>query len=126
LQVPSVRNEEGADTSTLCACRYDFLHKKGILLPDDAFRERCNGEGGHMKLWTVVEKVEADLVTAVEQYTVEMSDEQSHFAENINFVSNHVNRLSSYTDMAKVPILISAVALKSSSLLLPSGLPSDR
>jgi hypothetical protein len=86
------------------AYRYDFLHKKGILLPDDAFRERANGEGGHMKIWAVVEKVEADQISAVEQYSIEMSDEQGQFAENINFISNHVNRLSGYTDMAKVPI----------------------
>jgi hypothetical protein len=84
------------------ACRYDFLHKKGILLPDDVFRERAIGEGGHMKLWAVVEKVETDIISAVEQYTVEMSDEQGHFAENISFIANHVNRLSGYTDMAKV------------------------
>lgn len=83
-------------------CRYDFLHKKGILLPDDAFRERSNGEGGHIKLWSVVEKVEADLNIAEEQYKDEMSEEQGQFAENINFISNHVNRLSGYTDMAKV------------------------
>lgn len=55
-----------------------------------------------MKLWDVVEKVEADLHTSEEQYKDEMSEEQGQFAENINFISNHVNRLSGYTDMAKV------------------------
>lgn len=55
-----------------------------------------------MKLWAVVEKVEADLSTAEEQYKDAMSEEQGQFAENINFISNHVNRLSGYTDMGKV------------------------
>jgi hypothetical protein len=83
-------------------CRYNFLHKKRMLLPDDSFRERSNGEGGHMKLWAVVERVEADLDAAEEQYKDEMTEEQSQFAENLNFISNHVKRVSGYTDMSKV------------------------
>lgn len=55
-----------------------------------------------MKLWAVVDKVETELNTAEEQYKDEMSEEQGQFAENLNFISNHVNRLSGYTDMGKV------------------------
>lgn len=60
-----------------------------------------------MRLWSVVEKVETDLNAAEEQYKDEMSEEQGQFAENINFISNHVNRLSGYTDMSKVPYIAS-------------------
>lgn len=59
-----------------------------------------------MKLWAVVEKVETDLNTAEEQYKDEMLEEQGQFSENISFISNHVNRLSAWTDMAKVLHLI--------------------
>lgn len=82
--------------------RYDTIHQKGICLPDDAIKDRTAGEGGHIKLWGVVERVQADLDAAEAGYKEEMADEQENFAESLSQLSSHVDKLASYTDIDKV------------------------
>lgn len=82
--------------------RYDAIHAKGICLPDDAFKDRTAGQGGHIKLWTVVERVQGDLSAAEAGYKEDMANEQDSFAESLSQLSSHVDKLASYTDIDKV------------------------
>lgn len=75
---------------------------KGICLPDDAFKDRTAGQGGHIKLWTVVERVQGDLSAAEAGYKEDMANEQESFTESLSQLSSHVEKLSSYTDIDKV------------------------
>ena len=83
-------------------CRYDTIHMKGICLPDDAFKDRTAGQGGHIKLWSVVERVQGDLTAAEAGYKEDMANEQESFTESLSQLSSHVEKLSSYTDIDKV------------------------
>ena len=71
-------------------------------MPDDAFKDRTAGEGGHIKLWGVVERVMDDLDAAEAGYKEEMAEEQENFAESLSQLTSHVDKLSSYTDIEKV------------------------
>jgi hypothetical protein len=87
---------------TRIRCRYTFLHQKGVLLPDDAFKDKAAGESGHVKLWAVVEKVQEDLQTAEASYKDAMLMEQEHFTQTLASLSHQVDKVSTYTDIEKV------------------------
>ena len=78
------------------------MHQQGIALPDDAFKDKLSGEGGHAKLWAIVERVEADLQAAETGFQDTMLTEQEHFTETLTSLSNQVDKLSSFVDMEKV------------------------
>ena len=43
---------------------YDELHSRCIILSDEEFKEKSNGESGHVKLWAIVDNVNASLDAA--------------------------------------------------------------
>jgi hypothetical protein len=83
-------------------CRYNYMHERGMVLPDDAFRDKAAGEGGHIKLWAVVDKVQEELVTAEQGYKEAMTTEQQQFQSVLASITNSVEKLTSFVVLDKV------------------------
>lgn len=78
------------------------MHEQGMALPDDAFRDKAAGEGGHLKLWAVAEKVQEDLATAEQGYKEVMTTDQQQFQSVLSSITNQVEKLTSFAELDKV------------------------
>lgn len=81
------------------------MHERGMVLPDDAFRDKAAGEGGHIKLWAVVDKVQEELATAEQGYKEAMTTEQQQFQSVLASITNSVEKLTSFVVLDKVCLL---------------------
>ena len=95
-------------------CRYAGLHARSILIPDDALRDKLAGEGGHVKLWAAVERVQEELVASESGYKDDLLERQEQYAGTAAALAQAVDKFASYTDLEKARSC-TAIALTSAS-----------
>lgn len=85
------------------ARRYEHVHERGILLPDDAVRDRVAGESGHMKVWDAAERVEHEMAAAEMRLKEDMLVAREAFGETLAALESDVAQLAARVDASQVP-----------------------
>ena len=81
--------------------RYETLHARRVLLPDDAARDRLAAATGGARLFAAAEKAQEELAAAEGGFKDAMLAEQAHFDETVASLQHQVERLPALADASK-------------------------